>query len=113
MKSSLRFNMGDIKSSFPFDSDSEGDTSEALSSNVSSVLEYSSRHWIHHMPSPQMQSSNLRFCISEFLQIRVLFWIEVMNLLKSRNQCTPMLQRAREWVLKVWIVWFELYFKIN
>ena len=89
MKSSLRFN------------------------NVSSVLEYSSRHWIHHMPSPQMQSSNLRFCISEFLQIRVLFWIEVMNLLKSRNQCTPMLQRAREWVLKVWIVWFELYFKIN
>jgi hypothetical protein len=50
MKSGLRFNMGDIKSSFLFDS--EIDTSEALSNNISPVLGYSSRHWTHHLPPP-------------------------------------------------------------
>jgi hypothetical protein len=102
MKSGLRFNMGDIKSSFLFDSDNAEALSEKVNNNISDVLSYSSRHWTHHLPSPQLiNTDNLLFCISEFLQIRVLFWIEAMNLLKSRNRCTPMLQHAREWVLKV------------
>ena len=102
MKAGLRFNMGNIKSSFLFDSDNAVALSEQVNQNISAVLRYSSRHWTHHLPSPQLiDTDGLRRCISEFLQIRVLFWIEAMNLLGLRNQCTPMLQCARQWVLKV------------
>jgi hypothetical protein len=110
MRSGLRFNMGDIESSFLFDNDNAEALSKKVDNNISAVLRYSIRHWDHHLPSPQLINTNdLLFCISEFLQIRVLFWIEAMNLLKLRNQCTPMLQHARQWVLKVRIVWFEMY----
>ena len=110
MKSGLRFNMGDIQSSFLFDCDNAAALAEQVNKNISAVLRYSSHHWTHHLPSPQsINLDNLFRLISEFLQIRVLFWIEAMNLLKLRNQCTPMLQRACEWVLKVWIIRFQLY----
>jgi hypothetical protein len=102
MKSGLRFNMGDIQSSFLFDSENAESLSEKVNNNISAVLRYSIRHWTHHLPSPQLvNTDNLCICISEFLQIRVLFWIEAMNLLGLRNLCTSMLQHAREWVLKV------------
>ena len=103
-KSGLRFNMGNITSSFLFDRDNAIVLSEQVNQNINAALRYSSRYWTHHLPSPQLiNTANLCCCISDFLQIRVLFWIEAMNLLGLRNQCTPMLQIARQWVLKVWI----------
>jgi hypothetical protein len=105
MKSGLRFNMGDIKSSFLFDGNNPDALTERVNNNISAVLRYSIRHWTHHLPSSQpLNTDDLLVGILEFLQIRVLFWIEAMNLLGLRNQCTPMLQHAREWVLKVRIV---------
>ena len=115
MKSGLRFNIGNIKSSFLFDRDID-ELSEKVNQNISAVLKYSSRFWTHHLPSlPSSQlinTDNLCYCISEFLQISVLFWIEAMNLLGLPNQCTLMLQSARKWVLKVCIVQFEPYCNI-
>ena len=103
-KSGLRFNMGNIPSSFLFDRDNATELSEQVNQNISPVLRYSSLYWTHHLPLPQLiNTDNLCCCISEFLQIRVLFWIEAMNLLGLSNQCSPMLQFARQWVLKVWI----------
>jgi hypothetical protein len=107
MKSGLRFNIGDIESSFLFDGNNADALSEKVNNNISAVLKYSSGNWTHHLPSPQLvNTNNLRQCIWDFLQIRVLFWIEAMNLLGLPNRCSPMLQHARRWVLKVWIVWF-------
>ena len=103
-KSGLRFNMGNITSSFLFDRDNAVALSEQVNQNISAILRYSSSYWTHHLPLPQLINSNNLCCsILEFLQIRVLFWIEAMNLLGLCNQCTPMLQFARQWVLKVWI----------
>ena len=103
-KFGLRFNMGNIASSFLFDSDNAVELSEQINQNITAVLRYSSHYWTYHLPSPQLiNTDNLCCCISEFLQIRVLFWIEVMNLLRLSNQCTPMLQSVHQWVLKVWI----------
>ena len=100
-KSGLRFNIGNISSSFLFDRNNT-ELSEHVNRNISAVLKYSSRYWSHHLPLPLLiNTNNLRSCISEFLQIRVLFWIEAMNLLGLSNQCTPMLQFARQWVLNV------------
>ena len=101
-ESGLRFNMGNIASSFLFDRDNAVVLSEQVDQNISAVLRYSSHYWTHHLPSPQLiNTDNLCCCISEFLKIRVLFWIEAMNLLGLSNKCTPMLQFARQWVLKV------------
>ena len=92
-KSGLRFNMGNIPSSFLFDRDNATELSEQVNQNISPVLRYSSLYWTHHLPLPQLiNTDNLCCCISEFLQIRVLFWIEAMNLLGLSNQCSPMLR---------------------
>jgi hypothetical protein len=108
-KSGLRFNMGNITSSFLFDRDNIA-LPEQVNQNINAVLRYSSRHWTHHLLLPQLiNTDDLHCCISEFLQIRVLFWIEAMNLLGLSNQCTPMLQFASQWVLKVRIVRSALY----
>ena len=102
METGLRFNMGNIMSSFLFDSDNAVALCEEVNKNINAVLRYSCHHWAHHLPSPQsVDTDNLCDCISKFLQIQVLFWIEAMNLLKLSNQCTPMLQHTRQWVLKV------------
>ena len=99
--SGLRFNMGNIKSSFLFDCDIL-ELSEQVNRNISDVLRYSSCYWTHHLPSPELiNTNNLCCCILEFLQIRILFWIEAMNLLGLSKQCTLMLQIACQWVLKV------------
>ena len=101
-KFGLRFNMGNIKSSFLFDRDNAVELSEQVNQNISAVLRYSSRYWSHHLPfSQRIDTDKLCCCISEFLQIRVLFWIEAMNLLGLSNQCNLMLQSARQWVMKV------------
>ncbi|KAF8153168.1 hypothetical protein B0H34DRAFT_94878 [Crassisporium funariophilum] len=101
MESGLRFNMGNIKSSFLFDHDNVYALSEQVGKNITPVLKYSSRSWVHHLPPPELvDTRNLCKCILDFLQIRVLFWIEAMNLLGSHSQCTPMLHRARQWVSK-------------
>ena len=102
MKSGLQFNIGNITSSFLFDSDHSVAVSAQVNQNISAVLRYSSCYWVHHLPSPKLiDIDNLCSCISDFLQIHVLFWIEAMNLLKLPNQCTQMLQHACEWLLKV------------
>ena len=100
--SGLRFNIGNITSSFLFDSDNVAALHEEVNKNINTVLRYSCCHWTHHLPLPQLvDTKNLHDYISKFLQIQVLFWIEAMNLLKSGDQCTPMLQCAHQWVLKV------------
>ena len=104
-KSSLRFNTGNRTSSFLSDHDNTVELSELVNQNIGAVLRYSSCYWTHHLPLPQLiNTGNLCRCISEFIQNHVLFWIEVMALLGSHFQCTPMLQFAYQWVLKVWIL---------
>ena len=101
-KSGLRFNMGNITSSFLFDRDNNVELSKHVNQNISAVLRYSSCYWTYHLPLSQpIDTDDLCRCISEFLQIRVLFWIEAMNLLGLSNQCTPILQFANQWALKV------------
>ena len=101
MDSDLRFNICNLPSSFLLDTE-VGDLSRRVQENISSAVEYSSRYWVQHLhraDSSDQEAQRAQLC--DFLRVRVLFWIESMNLLGSKAQCTPMLQRAREWVLKV------------
>jgi hypothetical protein len=101
MKESLRFNIGDIPSSFVLDAD-DPQLPQRIDTNIKVFLRYASRHWHHHLDqTDQKNGKDLGDCIADFLCIRILFWIEAMNLLGSSGQCSTMLQCARGWVLKV------------
>jgi len=100
---SLRFNIGDIRSSFVLDAD-DPELIKRINTNIEAVLRYASRHWAYHLAETGETNADvedLGDCITDFLRVRILFWIEAMNLIQSSGQCTTMLHRAREWVLKV------------
>ncbi|PPQ85244.1 hypothetical protein CVT25_010017 [Psilocybe cyanescens] len=97
----LRFNMGDIRTSYLLDSENVEEISEQVNKNIRPVLRYSLFHWVAHLSYPPPSFDDARNILSrmlQFLQIRVLFWIEAMNLLGSVRECTPMLHKAQVWV---------------
>ena len=63
---------------------------------------YSCRYCVQHLNrAASCNRVSLRSRIDEFIFVRVPNWIEAMNLLGSRAQCSLVLQNAHEWVLKV------------
>ena len=101
MKESLRFNIGDIASSFLLDAE-DPELTQRVDTNIKPFLRYASRHWAQHLTQiDQKNGEDLSGYIADFLNIRILFWIEAMNLLGSSGQCSTMLQQIRMWVLKV------------
>jgi len=98
LKTHLRFNICDLPSSFLLDSEVL-DLKDRIRAKIGDGLKYSCLHWAQHLA--QTSSDDGRREIGDFLQLKVLFWIEAMNLLGSRALCTPMLQQARECILKV------------
>jgi len=104
MKAGLRFNIANISSSFILDSDNCALPGE-VQRNISPALSYSCRNWDYHLSAVACSDCGpLCGTLSDFLQLRVLFWIEAMNLLGSRSLCDPMLQRAYRWVMKVSVI---------
>ena len=109
MKESLRFNIGDIASSFLLDAE-DPELTQRVDTNIKPFLRYASRHWAQHLTqTDQKNGEDLGGYIADFLDIRILFWMEAMNLLGSSGQCSRMLQHVREWVLKVRILLPEIH----
>ena len=99
--SNLRFNICNLPSSFLLDSEVPG-LAQLVQKNISGVLSYSCRYWSQHLArAASSDRDNLLPCVRGFFPMRVLFWIEAMNLLQSSNRCPLMLQQACEWVSKV------------
>ena len=110
MKESLRFNIGEITSSFLLDAE-DPKLMQRVDTNIKPSLRYASQHWAQHLAqTDQNNGEDLGDCITDFLDIRILFWIEAMNLLGSSGQCSTMLQQMREWVLKVRILSPGIYY---
>lgn len=104
MRAGLKFNIANIPSSFLLDCDNPTLSAE-VEKNIPPVLSYSCRSWNHHLTAITRDFSQrpnpLLNTLTEFLQLRVLFWIEAMNLLAMRGLCDPMLRTARNWVMEV------------
>ena len=100
MKDGLRFNIANISSSFILD-ENNPTLADAVKTNIPPVLSYSCRNWGYHLSFAESTTpDHLHDTLSDFLEIRALFWIEVMNLLGLRGRCEPMLRMAHEWVVK-------------
>ena len=104
MKEWLRFNIGDITSSPLLDAE-DPKLKQRVKANIKPFLRYASLYWAQHLAqTDQKNGESLRRCITDFLDIRILFWIEAMNLFGSSGQCSTMLQDMHDWVLKVRIL---------
>ncbi|PPQ94077.1 hypothetical protein CVT25_009706, partial [Psilocybe cyanescens] len=91
MEDGLRFNIANISSSFVLDVDNPR-LADAVKENIPLVLSYSSRNWSYHLSAAAPTiPDGLHDSISDFLQLRALFWIEAMNLLGLRGLCDSML----------------------
>ena len=100
MKNQLRFNIANISSSFMLDKDNPT-LADAVKMNIPPVLGYSCQNWGYHLSSTALATpDHLRDTLTDFLEIRTLFWIEAMNLLGMRGRCGPILRTAQEWVAK-------------
>ena len=109
MKESLRFNIGDMTSSFLLDVE-DPDLMQRVEANIKPFLRYACRHWAQHLAQiDQKNGEDLGDYITDFLRIRILFWMEAMNLLGSSGQCSTMLQHTHNWVLKVRILSLEIH----
>ena len=99
MKGGLRFNIANIPSSFVLDVDNPM-LADAVQENIPPVLKYSCQNWSYHVSAAALIIlDGLHGSVSEFLQLRALFWIEAMNLLGLRSLCSSMLQTVHDWVI--------------
>ncbi|RXW22644.1 hypothetical protein EST38_g3197 [Candolleomyces aberdarensis] len=102
MNGGLKFNIASIPSSFIFDSDDQ-ELLSRVEKSISPTLSYSSRNWSDHLSLMVPTTSNpdpVLAILEDFLQLRVLFWIEAMNLLNVRGFCDPILRAVSNWASK-------------
>jgi hypothetical protein len=101
MDPELRFNIANIPSSFILDSDNPHLPTE-VKQNILSHLHYTCLSWSQHLSMIIPDSTHpLVAILSDFIQLKVLFWIEAMNLLNAALRCDPDLCRASEWLERV------------
>ncbi|KAF9524130.1 hypothetical protein CPB83DRAFT_861801 [Crepidotus variabilis] len=98
MEEGLKFNIAEISSSFVLDNKNPA-LPDKINECIGPVLRYSCRNWIFHLSTTTLTMNDpLLGTLSDFLDLRILFWIETMNLLKLHGHCGPMLQVAHQWV---------------
>jgi hypothetical protein len=102
MEASLRFNICNLPSSYLFDSEVEN-LKDLVDLNIRSKtgLEYACRYWTSHLieVSPTSEKAqDLRAALTGFREEKILFWIEVMNLLSAKDACYDGVNAVMSWV---------------
>ncbi|EJC98463.1 WD40 repeat-like protein [Fomitiporia mediterranea MF3/22] len=96
MSHHLRFNICNIESSYCSDHQIP-DLPDRISANVPPQLPYACMFWPQHLYEAQF-SHELLDELTRFLHNRLLYWLEVMNLLGRINVASPVLLHAMNWV---------------
>jgi len=103
MQESLHFNMCNLPSSYIFDSEVPG-LDASIGKAITPTLQYVSRHWARHLlwaVSAKNDASDLLCGLKSFLCNKLLFWMEVMNLLGEISECSSLLKDAECWLERV------------
>ncbi|EUC60998.1 vegetative incompatibility protein HET-E-1, putative [Rhizoctonia solani AG-3 Rhs1AP] len=95
MKRQLRFNICDLESADKPDVLVENFTGRVQVA-ISPALSYACRYWGHYLHS-SLWSIDLQTALKEFLSIRLLFWVEVMNLNRLIEMGPEVLSKAQQW----------------
>ena len=99
MKSGLCFNICNLPSSFLLDSEVPN---LKVEEKIFHSLRYACQYWAEHVvQATPSEHEALQAHIVDFLHMRVIFWIEAMNLLEMSSQCAHMLLKVRDCILKV------------
>ncbi|KAB5588039.1 hypothetical protein CTheo_8518 [Ceratobasidium theobromae] len=96
MQAQLRFNMCNLESSCIADKDVD-DLRDRIRQCISLPLFYACRYWTDHLCSCK-SSEQLKSLLGEFLTIRLLFWMEVLNLKGVMGAGVEMLPKAIQWL---------------
>jgi hypothetical protein len=104
MQASLHFNMCNLPSSYLLDSEVDG-LDQLIETNIVKVvaLEYACRYWTSHLAKVHIDSKDfarLRDKLLEFSQEKILYWLEVMNLLEAKADCYAGVNAVMSWVNK-------------
>jgi len=101
MMKKLHFNICNIQSSFLPDSENSG-LKQQVKQHITADLQYACQHWSQHVEQAEsMDTNHLCDLMKGFLLIKILFWVEAMNLLLLSGKCAQMLQKARKWAMEV------------
>lgn len=90
-----RFNVCGLESSFIPDSKIPN-LDARVNEAISSELAYACRYWASHLEHVEGVPEVLEW-LRDFLSIRLLLWMEVMNLSKSMNSGVRVIQQAERW----------------
>ncbi|KAF5367682.1 hypothetical protein D9758_009914 [Tetrapyrgos nigripes] len=85
----LKFNICNLPSSFLSD-DNVPDIQTKIAENLSGALQYSCIFWAYHVERTKLDTT-LGEAMETFFQLKALFWIEAMNLLKRIGECIRIL----------------------
>ncbi|PPQ73248.1 hypothetical protein CVT26_015058 [Gymnopilus dilepis] len=97
MQAQLKFNICDLPSSYLANSD-VSDLTERIERNISAELSYACRFWTDHLHRAAFAVSLADSVRAFFGHERLLFWLEVLSLLKKVNTCYAALSRVIEWI---------------
>jgi hypothetical protein len=101
MQESLHFNMCNLPSSYLFDSEVPG-FGACIDEKFPPTFRYVSRHWARHLLRAEPAKDEDLFCdLQRFVDNKLLFWIEAMNLLGAKFECHSILKDAECWVERV------------
>lgn len=96
MKTQLRFNICSLESSFVLDKEVD-DLEGRIENAISSSLSYACRYWGNHLKL-SVYTDALCIMLSDFLSIRLLFWMEVLNLKRATGLGVEILLKAKLWL---------------
>jgi len=103
MQELLHFNMCDLDSSYIFDSDVP-ELSDRTHKKLTPTLRYALRSWARHIfrAAPAENDTNDLFLrLNDFMSDKLLFWIEAMNFIDAKFECSPLLKDAEDWLKRV------------
>ncbi|KAF7376820.1 WD40 repeat-like protein [Mycena sanguinolenta] len=101
LNKSLHFNICNLKSSYLLDKEDKG-LQERIATGIESELRYACRHWASHLTSVRHNDphvNELAALLLDFSRLKVLFWMEAMNLLGA--DCRRALHQAQSWSLQI------------
>jgi hypothetical protein len=111
MEMSKQFNICELETSYVFDSDVL-DLEERAGRSISKALHYACQYWGVHLelvePKPTLVDD-----LQKFLSLRLLLWMEILNLKKCIAAGAGLLSRVQTWCqVSYWyLAWLQISYK--